>query len=134
MTSKFVHHICIQTSNYEESLKFYKEVLGFELIKESPNFHSRHYNSWLRLGSFYIELQTGKKGEILNNKMPQTQGIVHLCLWVEDLPKEVENIKQLGIDFLLKNDEAIYKVENGSLCKLIAPEGTIIELRDNRGI
>ncbi|WP_282172317.1 VOC family protein [Cytobacillus firmus] len=134
MTTKFVHHICIQTNNYEESLKFYRDILGFELIVESPNFHKRYYNSWLKLGAFYIELQTGKVGENLKSVNPNTQGIIHFCLWVDDLVKEVQTIKKLGYNFILKNGEEIYQVENGCLCKLIAPEGTIVELRDNRGI
>ena len=134
MSTKFVHHLCIQTNHYEETLKFYTEALGFTLIKESPNFHMRHYNSWLQLGSFLIELQTGKIGESLNKINGQCQGIVHFCLWVEDLSKEVQKIKQLGYEFKLKNGKEIYHVENGSLCKVIAPEGTIIELRDNKGI
>lgn len=40
----------------------------------------------------------------------------------------------MNVHFIRKNDEIIYKVENGQLCKLIAPEGTIIEIRDNKGI
>ncbi|MGD8188442.1 VOC family protein [Brevibacillus ginsengisoli] len=134
MNSHFVHHICIQTNHYEESLQFYTKFLGFELISECPNFHNRHYNTWLKLGNFHIELQTGKIGESLSNFNPNSQGIAHLCLWVEDLVNEVEKLKPLGVRFLLKNGKEIYQVENGSLCKLIAPEGTIIELRDNRGI
>ncbi|MGE8206011.1 VOC family protein [Heyndrickxia sp. NPDC080065] len=126
--------MCIQTNHYEKSLNFYKELLGFELISECPNFHNRNFNSWLRLGEFYIELQTGKAGESLGNLNPNTQGIVHLCLWVEDLVNEVKKFKQLGFGFILKDGQEIYHVENGGLCKLIAPEGTIIELRDNRGI
>ncbi|MFD2445270.1 VOC family protein [Bacillus sp. CGMCC 1.16607] len=134
MSSHFVHHICIQTNHYEESLHFYKELLGFELVSECPNFHNRHFNSWLRLGDFYIELQTGKVGENLSNINPNTQGIVHLCLWVEDLVEEVKKLKEWGVDFILKDGQEIYHVENGSLCKIIAPEATIIELRDNKGI
>jgi glyoxylase I family protein len=107
MMGNFVHHICIQTNHYEESLKFYREVLGFELIEESPSLSGASRNS---------------------------EGIVHFCVWVEDLVREVQSIKQLGYEFILKNGQVIYKVENGSLCKIVAPEGTIIELRDNKGI
>ncbi|MCI0768559.1 VOC family protein [Bacillus sp. TL12] len=134
MKTKFVHHICIQTNNYKESIKFYENALGFELIQESPNFHKRSYNSWLKLDSFYIELQTGKEKEQLGENNKNSQGIVHFCLWVPNLLEEMQKIKRLGYEFLLKNDQEIYKVENGSLCKVIAPEGTIIELRDNKGI
>ncbi|OEH92342.1 VOC family protein [Bacillus solimangrovi] len=132
--SSFVHHICIQTNNYEQSLNFYRGLLGFELISESANFHNRHYNSWLRMGDFHVELQTGKIGEKLEHLNPNSQGIVHLCLWVENLSYEVEKFKKIGFEFKIKDGQEIYHVENGRLCKLIAPEGTIIELRDNRGI
>jgi glyoxylase I family protein len=134
LSTKFVHHICIQTNDYQKSLEFYTKALGFELVQESPHFHTRDFNSWLKLGDFYIELQTGKVGESLDTVSSNTEGIAHLCLWVEDLAMEVQIIKQLGYDFKLKNDQEIYRVENGNLCKLIAPEGTIIELRDNKGI
>lgn len=134
MGTKFVHHICIQTNHYEASLNFYKDILGFELVSEAPHFHNRYYNSWLKLGDFHIELQTGRIGESLCEISSNSQGIVHLCLWVEDLEKEVRRIKQLGFDFIIKNGLEIYQVENGNLCKLKAPEGTIIELRDNKGI
>ena len=40
----------------------------------------------------------------------------------------------VDIDFILKNNEVIYSVEGGKLFKLIAPEGTIIEIRDNKSI
>lgn len=36
MTSKFVRHICILTKHYKETLRFYKDILGFELIEEFP--------------------------------------------------------------------------------------------------
>ncbi|SFA71799.1 MULTISPECIES: VOC family protein [unclassified Bacillus (in: firmicutes)] len=134
MKTSFVHHICIQTNQYEESIKFYKNALGFELVQESPDFHGRAYNSWLKLGSFMIELQTGKQEEILEASNSNAEGLVHLCLWVNDLEDEVRRMKELGYDFKLKDGNEIYRVENGSLCKIKAPEGTIIELRDNRGI
>ncbi|WP_442599735.1 VOC family protein [Neobacillus sp. D3-1R] len=134
MTTKYVHHLCIQTDQYEKSVNFYQQALGFSLVQEIPNFHNRDYNSWLRLGSFYIELQTGKKEEYLADVNLLSKGMVHFCLWVEDLEKEVQHLKELGVHFLLKADKEIYQVENGYLCKIVAPEGTIIELRDNQGI
>lgn len=134
MKTSFVHHICIQTNKYKESVQFYERALGFELVQESPQFHGRAYNSWLKLGSFMIELQTAKKDEVLEKFNNQSEGIVHFCIWVNDLVGEVRRIKQLGYEFKLKDGNEIYKVENGSLCKIKAPEGTIIELRDNQGI
>lgn len=65
MGIKAMHHVCIQTNSYKESLEFYKNILGFEIVEETKNFHTRDYNTWLKLGTFMIELQTSKKGEDL---------------------------------------------------------------------
>lgn len=133
MSKSFVHHVCIQTNSYQETLKFYTG-LGFKLVQESPNFHGRDFNTWLQLGDFYIELQTGKTNELLRDVNTNSQGLAHFCIWVEDLNAEVNRLRSLGVEFLKKNQEYIYHVENGCLCKVKAPEGTIVELRDNRGI
>lgn len=135
MKNSFVHHLCIQTNTYAESLAFYTEALGFELVQQSPDFHGREYNTWLKLGAFYIELQTGKQSETLTPAQSNSEGLVHFCIWVENLAFEVERLQKMtNINFIKKQDKIIYHVENGQLCKLIAPEGTVVELRDNRGI
>jgi len=134
MTNRNVHHLCIQTNTYLETLKFYTEGLGFKIVQESPNFHGRNFNTWIQLESFYIELQTGKHNEILHDGNTNSQGLSHFCLWVQDLNAEVTRLRELGTEFILKNNEYIYQVENGYLCKIKAPEGTIVELRDNKGI
>ncbi|MGN7479528.1 VOC family protein [Solibacillus silvestris] len=134
MKNSYVHHICIQTNSYSETIEFYKRTLGFEVVQESPDFHGREFNTWLRLGTFYIELQTGKQSEFLAQVNSNSEGLVHFCIWVENLKFEVERLQKMNVHFIKKNDEIIYQVENGCLCKLIAPEGTIIELRNNQGI
>ncbi len=126
-----VHHICIQTEKYKESLDFYTKILGFECIKETPNFHKRGFNTWLKLENFIIELQTAKKGEVLNKWSTLNEGIVHICFLVENVHQEYERIKNLGYtSFKVKNGEEIYKVEEAYLFKIKAPEGTEIEIRD----
>lgn len=135
MSIKSIHHVCIQTENYKESLKFYTEILGFEIIQETPNFHARDFNTWMRLGSFMIELQTAKKGDELNKWSSLNEGIVHMCFLVDNIEEEYNRIKSLGYNnFKVKNGSEIYKVENGHLFKIKAPEGTEIEIRDEEEI
>ena len=123
-----MHHICIQTNCYEESKKFYMEVLGFRLIKETMNFHGRDYNTWLDLNGIMIELQTGKKTLEKYNK--DAEGIVHFALYEENIEKFVFNVKDMkNIKFKKKEGNIIYQVENSKLVKLIAPEGTIVEIK-----
>ncbi|MGM9943710.1 MAG: VOC family protein [Lysinibacillus sp.] len=134
MKNSYVHHLCLQTNSYVETIAFYTRGLGFEVVQESPNFHGREFNTWLRLGTFYIEIQTGKQNETLAQVNSNSEGLVHFCIWVEDLEFEVERLQKMNVNFIKKNGEIIYHVENGHLCKLIAPEGTVIELRNNQGI
>lgn len=127
-----LHHLCIQTDKYNESMDFYCNIFNFEVVKETENFHTRLYNTWLKYEDLMIELQTNKKGEILKDYSGDSKGIVHFCFWVEDLDQEYQRIKDLGYNnFKSKKGNDIYTVENGKLLKVIAPEGTIIELRDN---
>ncbi|MDR3598625.1 VOC family protein [Clostridium sp.] len=135
MGIKMMHHVCIQTSNYKESLEFYTKVLGFEIVQETKNFHNRDYNTWLRLGTFMIELQTNKKEDNLIKWNKLNEGIVHMCFLVDDVKEEFNRIKGLGYDnFRVKNGEVIYKVEDSFLFKIKAPEGTEIEMRDKNEI
>jgi glyoxylase I family protein len=135
MGVKALHHVCIQTECYEESKKFYTEILDFKIVKETPNFHNRDYNTWLRLGDFMIELQTPKMGTKFSKWSSMNAGPVHLSFLVDNITETYEKIKSKGYnDFKVKNGEEIYKVENGYLFKVKAPEGTEIEVRDEADI
>lgn len=101
-----IHHVCIETTIYRESIEFYTKVLNFKLVKETP-----------------------KKEVKLKNQ--DGEGLVHMCFYIENLKEELERIKRIYNNFKLKNSEILYTVEGGSLFKVIAPEGTIIEFRDN---
>lgn len=130
MSIKKVHHICIQTEKYKESLDFYTNILGFQIVNETPNFHGRDFNTWLKLNDFMIELQTPKEGTNFNKWSSLNAGPVHLAFMVDDVEAEYERIKTLGYkDFKLKNGEVVYKVLGEALLKIKAPEGTEVELR-----
>lgn len=132
---KQLHHLCIQTDEYEASVKFYTEILGFTLMKESAGFHGRDYNTWLKLDDLWIELQTGKAGEHLLDCQSSTKGLAHFSFVVDDVVAEYNRLKRMSFDrFKTKNGQAVYEVEKGRLLKLVAPEGTIVELRENSEI
>ncbi|ADL52639.1 VOC family protein [Clostridium cellulovorans] len=131
MSIKMIHHICIQTDKYEESVDFYTRILGFQIISETPNFHGRDFNTWIKLGKFMIELQTPKEGDNFNKWSSLNAGPVHMAFMVDNVEQEYERIKALGYeDFKLKNGQVVYKVLGESLLKIKAPEGTEIEMRD----
>ena len=131
MSKRVMHHVCIQTSNYEESLRFYRDIMEFKVVSETKGFHGRDFNTWLKLDDFMIELQTAKSGDNLNDWSSLNEGIVHMCFLVDSVDKEYHRIVSLGYDkFKVKHGEVIYNVEDGKLFKVKAPEGTEIEIRD----
>ena len=132
MNKKFMHHVCIQTNDYKSSLNFYTKILGFEIYKETKNFHNRDYNTWLKLGNFMIELQTPKNNVPFSKYNTITEWIVHMCFYTDSVEDEYNRIKSLGYtNFKVKNGSEIYRVEDGLLFKVKAPEGTEIEFRDS---
>jgi glyoxylase I family protein len=132
---RVLHHVCIETDTYDKSLCFYRDVLGFTVVRETGNFHGREYNTWLKNVDIMIELETPKKkagpGKFLRFFAPAPLGINHICFLVDDIQKEVERIKGHGCaSFKKKDGNAIYLVSGVPLCKVVAPEGTVIELRE----
>ena len=104
MSIKMIHHICIQTESYKESLNFYKDILGFKVINETKNFHGREYNTWLKLYNFMIELQTPKRNDNFNKWSNLNAGPVHMGFIVDNVEDEYERIRNLGYtDFKVKN-------------------------------
>jgi len=49
-----VHHIAIICSNYEQSKKFYTEVLGCTIVKETYRAERDSYKLDLAIGGSYI--------------------------------------------------------------------------------
>ena len=93
----------------------------------------RTYNSWLKKNDILIEVQTPKHSEkvmpVKNGSI--LAGINHVCFLVDNIDLEVSFIKNRGWkNFNTKEDEIIYLVDGAKVCKVLAPEGTVIELRE----
>jgi glyoxylase I family protein len=132
-----LHHICIQSADIAASLDFYVRVLGFEVLKESKGFHDRAYNGWLRIPGrttgegMMIELQSAKTGRPIQAWSADQGGPVHFALLVENIEQAYASICAAPwTAFKRKNGEALYDVEGSLLFKVLAPEGTEIEIRD----
>lgn len=133
MNLKSLHHVCIQTDNFDESLNFYRDVLGFNLLKQTTNFHSRAFIAWLERAGLLIELQTGKFGRQMNKWDSNNQGPVHLGFLVDNVTEEFKALKASGFGRFKKDSSGneLYEVNGSSLFKMRAPEGTEIEIRDS---
>ena len=58
-----VHHVAIQTQRFDESVRFYVDVLGCELLVRRP-FKSREM-AWISVGNVQIELFSARAGQQL---------------------------------------------------------------------
>ena len=96
MGIKMIHHVCIQTEKYKESLDFYTRLLGFEIVSETEKFHNREYNTWLKLGNFMIELQTPKSEDKFKKWSSLNEGPVHMGFLVHNVEEEYKRIIDLG--------------------------------------
>ncbi len=134
MRQSFLHHICIQTNDYEQSLKFYCKMLDMEIIEETPNFHGREYNTWIKNDCLCIELQTPKNEQQFDQIDDDHTGVSHICLWVNDINQLYYELGEKGAHSFIKHGaNDIYEVNGGKLFKLKSPEGTIIEFRNKLG-
>jgi glyoxylase I family protein len=88
-----IHHVAIICSNYELSKKFYTEVLGFSIIKETFRHSRKSYKLDLRIGeNDQIELFSfPKPPHRVSN--PEACGLRHLSFAVDDIEESVRYLK-----------------------------------------
>ncbi|MEM6402002.1 MAG: VOC family protein [Cyanobacteria bacterium P01_D01_bin.116] len=93
-----INHVAIICSNYEVSKKFYTEVLGFSIIKETFR-DSRN--------SYKLDLQVGKNDQIelfsfsqppRRASNPEACGLRHLSFEVNDIEETVRYLKSHNLE------------------------------------
>ena len=87
-------------------------------------------------GSAQSDNRAQQKREHHDQRLSWLNGILrHLCFVVDDLDAALRRLETGGwTRFSEKGGKRIYEVEGGRLLKVIAPEGTVIELREGEGI
>lgn len=90
------HHVAIICSDFESSKRFYIEVLGARVIRETFRESRGSYKLDLELGSDTIELFSfPNPPERVNN--PEACGLRHLAFEVDDMEQSVEYLQSEGI-------------------------------------
>ncbi len=96
-----IHHIAITVNNLEESIKFYTQILGFEIVKKFTKKDMKASVCFIKLNDFQIELwqfQDMKKNiESLNDI--KVRGIRHIAFAVDNLKQSISQLKEKGIKF-----------------------------------
>jgi catechol 2,3-dioxygenase-like lactoylglutathione lyase family enzyme len=112
---KGIHHTAISTGDFERSLRFYRDLLGFEVVYSSSWEKGTETTdrivglkdsaariAMLKAGNACIELfqyssPTPKPAEPMRPVCDH--GITHLCLNVTDIDKEYERLNAAGMRF-----------------------------------
>jgi len=92
------HHVAIICSDYEKSKKFYVDVLGFSIIKETFRSERNSYKLDLRVGNGdQIELFSFPNPPQRVNT-PEACGLRHLAFQVENIEQAVADLKSHGVE------------------------------------
>lgn len=91
------HHVAIICSDYVKSKKFYVDVLGFSVIKETFRSERNSYKLDLRVGeTAQIELFSFPNPPQRTSN-PEACGLRHLAFQVENLDAAVASLQSQGV-------------------------------------
>jgi glyoxylase I family protein len=98
MNIRSIHHIAILTDDYEKSKRFYTEVLGFEVIRETYRAERRSYKLDLAIGGLYqIELFSFPDFRE-RDSYPEAKGLRHLAFAVDNVDEAAEALRAKGVE------------------------------------
>jgi glyoxylase I family protein len=98
MKTTGIHHVAVICSDYQRSKKFYAEILGFPIIKETFRAHRNSYK---------LDLQVGENSQIelfsfpnppQRVSSPEACGLRHLAFKVENIDQTVLELQSQGIE------------------------------------
>lgn len=115
-------HINMSVSNVANSIKFYKDVFGFEVLEEKP-YNGKPHAIIGRSGHILFALYEGRE----DNK----SYINHLGFHVEDFDSVMEKLVELNVEREFGDDYIEYP--NSRSIYIFDPDGMEIELSEKFG-
>ena len=101
--SRSIDHVAIAVRDLEESIRFYTEVLGFELKerRRTEGKTTAMVSAVLVAGPVTFVLLEGTTPESQVSRFVEHfgPGVQHIALGVEDLPQMAEDLKAAGMEF-----------------------------------
>lgn len=90
-----IHHLCVNTPDFEKSLRFYRDTLGFQVLtRESCAFGEY---AMLGLGHSRLELIEPNKPDA--DSFGGGGSLAHFGLQVKNIDEVFETLKQKGVKF-----------------------------------
>lgn len=91
-----IHHVAIICSDYERSRAFYRDLLGFRVIREVYREARASWKCDMAVGDAQIELFSFPAPPPRPSR-PEAQGLRHLAFNVDNIDAEVARLEAAGI-------------------------------------
>ncbi len=97
-----INHIGIAVKNLEESMKFYRDQLGFTFNGVDEVASQKVKVAFFKIGETNIELvqATSEDSPIAKYLEKNREGIHHICYEVEDINAALDNLKSKGVKLI----------------------------------
>ncbi|NHN24702.1 VOC family protein [Flavobacterium jejuense] len=93
-----IHHIAIICSNYEVSKKFYIDILGLEVLKETYRAERMSYKLDLAINGHYCVELFSFPNPPKRTSRPEATGLRHLAFEVTQLETIIAHLNQYQIE------------------------------------
>jgi catechol 2,3-dioxygenase-like lactoylglutathione lyase family enzyme len=124
-----IHHIAIQTRDYDSAFQFYTQVFGLKVLIPTSEYKTRKL-CFLNAGSIEIELYSCKEGDPHSMFNPQACGLHHIAFTVDNLDYEIDRLIKLGVKINKMPFVPNPNTDNPKPIAFIAgPDGQEIELK-----
>ncbi len=120
-----VHHIAVICSNYQVSKRFYTEILGCNIVKETYRAERDSYKLDLAIQDIYtIELFSFPNPPARNSR-PESCGLRHLAFSVKDIEASITALAARGVSC---EPIRIDEITNKKFTFFSDPDGLPLEL------
>jgi len=125
------HHVGIVVKDFDASIKWYKEKIGFELISQTKNEEFGLKIGFIKSGKFSIELFESVNLKLMHESQQELmqslghQGYAHFAFATDNCDEAWERLQALGVELHLPpttNSELGVRY-----CFIKDPDGILIE-------
>lgn len=129
-----IDHIGIAVKNLEETLKFYKDVLGITSIGTEIVAEQKVKVAFLPCGDSELELleSTAEDGPVAKFIEKNGEGVQHIALRVDNIENALNNLKERGVRLI---DEKPRYGAGGAKIAFLHPKATggiLLELSERK--
>lgn len=123
-----LHHVSIQTIDWERSLAFYGEVLGLPCTSQVRLPNGKRLALFGSTESTRIELASPPPGKTPSPAEDATTVITHLAFQVKDVPAVLDRIRAHGLRIRVEPTEIDTDGLHATIAFFEGPNGESIEL------